>query len=58
MKVKELITQLLSEDMDDEVFVRVGTNSPRVDGISNMRNGDYNRGVWIEPDRELKDADD
>ncbi|HEU4771866.1 MAG TPA: hypothetical protein VFS68_06885 [Candidatus Udaeobacter sp.] len=58
MKVRELITQLLDEDMDYDIFIRVGKDYVEVDGISNQSVGGGIVDVLIEPDRELKDAAD
>ena len=51
MNVKELITQLLNEDMDADIGIEVGTNTVRdyveIDGIvNNMRS---KNGVLIVP---------
>lgn len=56
MNVKELISQLLEEDMHKDVFIRVGKEGMPIDGISSLGKSFYD--VCIEPERELKDAEE
>lgn len=58
MKVKDLIKELLDEDMDSEVYVRTGRDGTLLDGITRGRGSAAYGDVYLEPDRELKDAAD
>lgn len=58
MKVKDLIKELLDEDMDSEVYVRTGRDGTLLDGITRGRGSAAYGDVYLEPERELKDAAD
>ena len=58
MKVKDLIKELLDEDMDADVYVRTGKEGTALDGITRGRGSAMYGDVYLEPDSELKDARD